>query len=168
MTHGENLNMTNAVELFYYPDDVSIDLVMQMMDNKSEMDRTVEETKKQLKKVSETLKPAELAGLEKDLKALLDAGKLIDDVEVRTLMLRIKLVKDKWQERYAEAENNILSKSANVILKKITKADLDLLRKARRELAETEKDKKREVITTNIFKSSDFAALRPLISFEQK
>lgn len=167
MTHGENLNMANAAELFYY-EDVSIDLVMQMMENKSEMDRTVEETKKQLKKVSETLKPSELDGLEKDLKALLDAGKMIDDVEVRTLMLRIKLAKDKWQEKYAEAENNILSKSANVILKKITKADLDLLRKVRRELAETEKDKKREVITTNIFKSSDFAALRPLISFEQK
>lgn len=162
MTHRDNLNMSQAAELFYY-EDAPIDLVVNMMDNKIEIDRIAEETKKQLKKSSEALKPADLDPLEKELKELLDAGKLIDDVQVRTLQLRIKMHQDKWNEKYAEAEANIFDKSVNVVLKKITKEEFKILTKTRRELVEVEKDKKRDIIVTNIFKTSHFAALRPLL-----
>ncbi len=162
MTHRENLALSKATELFYY-EEASVDLVIQMMDNKVEIDKIAVETEKQLKKLSETVKPNELEPLEKEMKELLDSGKMVDDVQVRTLQTRINLLQAKWNEKYTEGEETILSKSVNVVLKKISKEDLKTLTKARKELVEVEKDKKREVIVTNVFKTSHFAALRPLL-----
>lgn len=162
MTHRENLALSKAAELFYY-EEASVDLVIQMMDNKVEIDKIAVETEKQLKKLSETVKPNELEPLEKEMKELLDSGKMVDDVQVRTLQTRINLLQAKWNEKYTEGEETILGKSVNVVLKKISKEDLKALTKARKELVEVEKDKKREVIVTNVFKTSHFAALRPLL-----
>jgi len=67
MTHRDNIALSKAAELFYY-EEASVDLVIQMMDNKVEIDRIAVETEKQLKKLSETVKPNELEPLEKELK----------------------------------------------------------------------------------------------------
>ncbi|OJV17914.1 MAG: hypothetical protein BGO30_08200 [Bacteroidetes bacterium 41-46] len=146
------LNLNQAVALFNYTE-AEVDTVIKMMKNKTELNNGAENVQKQLQEVSKTLKPGELENLEEQLKVALEKD---DKDKVKNLQLRIGLLSAEWNKKYAEAEEKILRESINVKLDKITREELVVLIKPKKEVV-TMKESERQVVVTNHF-SSDMLA----------
>lgn len=148
------LSLNQAVALFNYAE-AEVDTVIKMMKNKTELNNNAENVQKQLQEVSKTLKPGELETLEGQLKVALEKD---DKDKVKNLQLRIGLLSAEWNKKYAEAEEKILKESINVKLDKITREELMILIKPKKEVV-TMKESERQVVVTNHFSSDMLASL---------
>lgn len=162
MKKEEILKLDEAVGLFNY-EDAKTELVLKMMKNKSALAKIAGEVRKQLKDLSESLKPADLDLLDKDLKTAL-AEPTLDQSRIKTIQLRRDLLQQEWNKKYSDSEPGILAENINITLQKITSEEFDILRKPKKQLADMS-DNRRELIVVNHFSSSSLSAIEPLIKF---
>lgn len=159
MKKRDLFNLNQSISLFNYTD-ADVSLVVKMMKNKTKLNDIIENIKKQLQEIRETLKPKELDEVNEQLKLAL----LKDDKElIKFLHLKSGLLTSQWNDKYKEAEDSILNEVIDLKLDVITYSELNILRKPKSELVAL-KESERQVIVTNHFTTDNLAALSFLIT----
>lgn len=149
------LRLNDALNLFNY-DSAPIDLVLKMMKNKIAIEDAVERISRQLSKISATLKPSNLEELKAELQAQLSQER-VDDKMVLNLQSRIKIVSQIWNNRYSEAEKDILMEEEPISIELLTLDELYLLLRPKKDIIDT--GGKKEIVAQNRLSSEHLSAL---------
>lgn len=155
------LKLNDAVALFNYKS-VDMSTFMKMMRNKNAINDAAEIIQKQLKNLSDSLKPEMFDDLQKQLMTLLENKSNFDSDEMRYLQLRISLLKGEWDMKLEEANRELMQEALPLKLEKITEAEFEKLKMEKQEVVQIE-DNKRTIATTNNFTTESLSALSPLL-----
>lgn len=167
MEYRKVLRLNDAMALFNLAEAKST-LSVKVMTTKIEVEAAVEIIDKQRKGLREGLKPvgyetlkADLDAQKKAVKELLDA-EVVDKEKMNIANAKLSILQNEWEEKYREAEDELLKKSYNLKLEKFTPEELEVLMKPRKEVVPMSSGENQLVIT-NHFYAASLAALAPLI-----
>lgn len=167
MKYIDVLRLNKAMSLFNFAE-AKAKLSIKVMECKVEVEAAVEHIEKQLKGLKENFKPEGFDTLKADLESQKKAVKdclneeVIDKEKVNIANMRLTLLQSEWDEKYKEAESELLKKSYNLKLVKLSEEELEILMKPRREVVGMSSGENQLVIT-NHFYADTLAALSPLI-----